>query len=277
MMRARLTALTLLLVIWGVDAQADDPPYYLALGDSLAVGVQPSAGGFIETNRGYVDVLYAFYRTRIPGLRLQKLGCSGDTASAMISGFDSACYDESQSQLSAAVQFLQTHRVELVTIDIGGDDILQCFDLSAVPPIDLTCVQQTVVAVNNYLVTILTTLRDADSDVLIVGMNYYDPFQAAWFFGPQGRALALASLPLTLQFNGALQTVYQLFDVPVADVARAFRITNTTPLLGIPTNALLALLWTWMGAPPPVGPDVHPNAIGYAVIAGAFVRAIESP
>ena len=124
----------------------------------------------------------------------------------------------------------------------------------------------------------LRTLRAAaDSDVLIVGMNYYDPFLAAWIYGPQGQALALASLPLTIQFNAALQSVYQALQVPVADVAKAFRITNTTPVWGIPLNVLLALSWTWMGAPPPVGPDVHPNAIGYAVIAGSFVRAIENP
>jgi hypothetical protein len=29
-----------------------------------------------------------------------------------------------------------------------------------------------------------------------------------------------------------------------------------------------------MGAPPPRGPDVHPNALGYAAIAAAFAKVI---
>jgi len=272
----QLVVFTLIFSIYGAAAHADEHPYYLALGDSLAVGIQPnSSGEFVETRQGYVDDLYAFYRRQIPGLRLQKLGCSGETTASMITGVGSACYDASQSQLTAAVQFLQTHRVELVTIDIGADDILRCFSL--VTGIDLGCVTSAIGSIGNDLAIILQALRAADADVLIVGMNYYDPFLAAWLFGAQGQALAAASLPLTIQFNTALQAAYQVFQVPVADVARAFRITNTTPVLGIPLNVLIAVSWTWMGAPPPVGPDVHPNAIGYAVIAGAFVRAIENP
>jgi hypothetical protein len=54
------------------------PPvsYYLALGDSLAVGVQPDATGTsVETRSGYADQLYAALRRSHPGLRLVKLGC----------------------------------------------------------------------------------------------------------------------------------------------------------------------------------------------------------
>lgn len=28
--------------------------------------------------------------------------------------------------------------------------------------------------------------------------------------------------------------------------------------------------WTWMCAPPPVGPNIHANVLGYGVIAEAF-------
>src|SRR5215468_6050885 len=48
------------------------PPvsYYLALGDSLAVGVQPDAAGTsVETRSGYPDQLYATLRRSHPGLR----------------------------------------------------------------------------------------------------------------------------------------------------------------------------------------------------------------
>jgi lysophospholipase L1-like esterase len=46
------------------------------------------------------------------------------------------------------------------------------------------------------------------------------------------------------------------------------------PGFNVPLNAFLELTWTWIAAPPPRGPDVHPNAAGYSVIATAFVRAI---
>jgi hypothetical protein len=46
------------------------------------------------------------------------------------------------------------------------------------------------------------------------------------------------------------------------------------PFLGVPLNVLIALTWTWMGAPPPNGPDIHPNLIGYAAIARAFAKQL---
>jgi lysophospholipase L1-like esterase len=33
-------------------------------------------------------------------------------------------------------------------------------------------------------------------------------------------------------------------------------------------------MWTWICAPAPLGPDNHPNAAGYAVIADAFAAEL---
>jgi hypothetical protein len=109
-------------------------------------------------------------------------------------------------------------------------------------------------------------------------MNYYDPFLAAWALGGNGPTLALQSLEATTEFNLLLDAIYAAFGVPVADVAEAFRIYNFTPVPGenVPVNFFLTLTWTWMDGPPP-GPDIHPNAAGYAVIAGAFGRKITLP
>ena len=100
--------------------------------------------------------------------------------------------------------------------------------------------------------------------------------RAAWTLGAAGQALAKESVVATTAFNGLLVTVYQAFSVPVADVAHAYRITDFTPIpfINLPVNVFLTLSWTWMGASPPFGPDVHPNAVGYAVIAGAFVEKV---
>ena len=63
-----------------------NPPkhYYLALGDSMSVGLQPTGRGSRPTNQGYADDLYEFYRVRMPGLRLAKLGCPEETTTTMI-------------------------------------------------------------------------------------------------------------------------------------------------------------------------------------------------
>lgn len=264
-MRARLVSCVLLLVVaFTADALAVEPVYYLALGDSLAIGVQPARDGSLTpTNQGYVDDLYAFYRLRNHALQVAKLGCSGETTSTMITGLGPCVY-ASGSQLSEAVAFLQTHRVGLITLDIGGNNLLQCLNLSAA--IDPLCVSAETATAANDLATILGALRAAAPSVPLVGMNYYDPFLAAWVLGPNGPAFAAASLQATTVFNHALATIYQLLNVPMADVAAAYHSSS------FPTNVLAALTWTWMGAPPPRGPDIHPNAFGYAVIAGAFVK-----
>ena len=251
---------------------APAPSYYLALGDSLAQGVQPSRTGvLVETNQGYVDDLFGLYRLGHPGLKLAKLGCSGETTRTMLLGGD--CAYPTGSQLAQAVQFLQTHRVALITLTIGGDDILHCISTAG---IDQACLVNGVTNVGTDLPQILGTLRAAAPGVPIVAMNYYDPFLAAWVLSPTGPVLALQSQQATLALNALLQSLYDGFGVPVADVASAFRLTdfNNAPPFQVPVNVLIAFSWTWMGAPPPIGPDIHPNAFGYAVIAGAFVKTI---
>ena len=137
-MRNRLVGASILIMLWGsaLGYAAAKPTYYLALGDSLAQGVQPSASGMdVATNQGYADDLYALFRTRVRGLSLAKLGCSGETTTTMIQG--GICTYAEGSQLAAAVSFLQTHRVGFVTLDIGANDIDHCVSLT---DIDATCV-----------------------------------------------------------------------------------------------------------------------------------------
>jgi lysophospholipase L1-like esterase len=270
-MRARAIWSALLVTLsTATGVRAEDPSYYVALGDSLAIGIRPAANGSYEpTNRGYVDDLYALFHSRFPALQLVKFGCSGETTSSMISGLQSPCSYPTGSQLSEALAFLQSHRVGLITLDIGGDNLLACF---VAVPIDPNCAANAASTAANDLAVILGALRAASPHTLIVGMNYYDPFLAAWVFGPNGQALATLSLPLVRGFNHALETVYQALQVPVANVAATFHINSPQGIT--PLNVALALAWTWMGAPPPRGPDVHPNALGYAAIAAAFAKVI---
>lgn len=273
-MRARLIGCGLLLALAITSqARAADPPYYLALGDSLAIGIQPDETGKYEpTDQGYADDLHAILQPYVPTLRLAKLGCSGETTTSMISGQDSPCTYPAGSQLAQALVFLQKHRVELITIDIGADDLLGCFRL-ATATIDQGCVSNAFVSTPNHLAAILATLRAAAPNALIVGMNYYDPFVPLWIFGPAGQALASGSLAVMTVFNGTLASIYQALQVPMANVAGTFRIDGTPPRITV-ANTILALGWTWMSGQPPRGPDVHPNALGYFAIASAFAKVI---
>src|SRR5260221_5893361 len=83
--------------------------YSLALGDSLSRGVQPDpAGASLATRQGYADQLYAALRRGHPGLRLVKLGCSGETTDTMIDG--GICSYPGGPQLPPAVTLLCPHR-----------------------------------------------------------------------------------------------------------------------------------------------------------------------
>jgi lysophospholipase L1-like esterase len=276
-MRTRFLSFFVLpvLLLSGIAHAAQQTSYYLALGDSLAIGIQPSANGDVPTNQGYADDLYAVLHARAKGLSLAKLGCSGETTTSMIEG--GICTYAQGSQLAAALEFLQTHNVSLVTIDIGANDIDHCISVTG---INTACVTAALAAVETNLPQILAALRSAAGpNTPIVGMNYYDPFLAAWVLVSNGQTLATESLQAANGFNSLLESIYQAFAIPVADVATAYRISDfaQVPIIKLPLNVFLTLTWTWMAAPAPLGPDIHPNAVGYAAIAAAFADKILVP
>lgn len=273
--RRGITAITVLLALTGFpagQALADHGTvFYLSVGTSLSVGVQPNpAGHNRHTPEGYASQLHAMLAEDTSQLGLVRLGCKGETTVTMING--GICDYELGSQLAQAVKFLEDHQgsVALVTIDMGANDIESCGGLAG---IDLACVAQALTDISTNLPVILAALRAAAGpDVPIVGMNYYNPFLAAWFIDPN---LALASAGFLSLFNGLLGTFYTAFGIPVADVAGAFASGDFTPGTGgVPVNVLLICGWTWMCAPAPVGPNIHANVDGYATIAGAFVDAL---
>lgn len=260
------------------------PPvrYYLSLGDSLAQGVQPdSQGQSIETDQGYADDLFAHYGARFPGnLSLVKLGCPGETTTSMLTGAGSPCTYPAGSQLAQASAFIRAHRsaVVLITIDIGANDIDGC---AAGGVIDQACIASGFAEAGSDLPKILGALRAAAGGrAVIAGMNLYDPFLADYLTGPAGQALAVQSVALGVAFNSLLGAIFRAFRIPVADVQAAFSTTDfadtaTLPGVGtVPLNVARICEWTWMCAPPPVGPNIHANQDGYQVIAVAFQHVI---
>ena len=257
------------------------PPvsYYLALGDSLAVGVQPDAAGTsVETRRGYADQLYATLRRSHPGLRLVKLGCPGETTATMMKG--GICAYRGGSQLAAAVSFLHAHRarVSLVTIDIGANDADGCVTRLSLGNF-ASCLSTSVPQVTTNLTKILTRLRQADPKAHIIAMSYYLPALAQWRNGLAGKAVARVSEMVIAGYNILLNRVYTGYRVRVADVFGAFHTADfgqqvTVSGFGtLPRNVAAICQWTWECVAPPRGPNVHANQAGYQVIAHAFLRA----
>jgi lysophospholipase L1-like esterase len=254
--------------------------YYLSLGDSLSRGVQPDrSGASVPTGQGYPDQLYAMLRAGHPGLRLVKLGCSGETTSTMIHG--GVCAYRGGSQLAAAVRFLRAHRgrVSLITIDIGANDPNSCIFHPSLGKL-ARCVRSAIPGAVGNLARILLALRAAGgSKVRIIGMSYYVPELAEWRNGLVGQALARLSEQLAAGLNYLLTRAYGAAGARVADVAGAFRTRDfagrvSRPAVGtVPPNVALICSLTWACAPPPRGPNEHANAAGYRVIAQAFRRA----
>jgi lysophospholipase L1-like esterase len=258
------------------------PRYYLSLGDSLAQGVQPDAAGASRpTSRGYPDQLYAALRRKAPGLRLVKLGCSGETSWTMIRG--GICRYPAGSQLAAARQFLRGHRghVALVTIDIGANDPNSCYfraRLSRLP----SCMAGRLRLTAGDLRTILSGLRAAGGPaVQLAGMNYYVPELAQWRHGRTGQELAVLTERLVNGYNILLSREYAAYGARTADVFTAFRSADFAdrvrlPGIGrLPRSVAAICKLTWECAPAPEGPNEHANDLGYAIMAAAFLRVVQ--
>jgi len=253
--------------------------YYLALGDSLAQGVQPDAtGASVETKQGYPDQVYAALLGSHPGLRLVKLGCPGETTGTMMNG--GICRYAGGSQLAAAGAFLRAHRghVFLVTIDIGANDLEDCDSQLSLITV-ASCFVTGVPGAVSRLATITGRLRSAAGpSVRIVGMSYYLPTLAQWRDGSAGQAVARLSERLDDGYNVLLEHVYAHDGVRIANVFGAFDTADfgdqvTMPGIGtVPRNIALLCRWTWACTAPPRGPNQHANEAGYGVIARAFLQ-----
>jgi len=246
--------------------------YYLALGDSLSTGVGAPSG------EGYTDDLLDLYHTGAPGLELVDLGCAGETTTSFIDG--PSCRDPDGSQLAAAESFLRAHasQVSLVTIDIGGNDIVGCE--SSKPPFttDTTCVTNELSTIETNLGQILDGLRAAGGPGLkIYAMNYFDPFLIEWLEGQAGQTAAEGSAALLGRLNDELASLYSSGDVTIADVASAFEVTDLSDLVTtqwglIPVAVERACTWLNVGCSAGGSETfgIHANAAGYLVIAAAF-------
>ena len=268
-----------------IGNSADDH-YYVSLGTSLSVGVQPNSSGIpLPTGDGYADQLFASIKPAFDAagaqaldLQLIKLGCPGETLDKMTNG--GSCPYIEGSQLDAAVAFLTANsgKVHLVTIDMGGNDFRNggCIGTT----VDLNCANAVSAQISTDLAAVLATLRNAAGpDTTIVGMNYYNPFLASWLQDAAGQTLAVESAQAVSVLNDFLDTTYATEGMPLADVAVAFQSDDFATIVQssqpppnelLPVNVANICELTYNCDPAPVGPDIHANSAGYSRIADTF-------
>jgi lysophospholipase L1-like esterase len=250
--------------------------YYVSVGDSMAAGFQP-IGPFA---RGYANQLYRDVQGQIPGLRLNKLGCPGETIDSMVNG--GICPYPSGSQLNEAIAFLKAHRgrIQFITIDIGANDWLDaCFDGVL---IDVACTRSILPDLTAGIRYILDRLQAVAPGVPIAGMTYHDPFLGFWVLAPvHGPDIARQDQEADAVLDVGLTDAYKKGGAVVANIAGPdffdtgnFGDMVWTPKWGqIPVNVANACAWTWFCSLNFTG-DVHPSTAGFGLVADALKGAL---
>jgi lysophospholipase L1-like esterase len=263
-----LLALTLALAVLVAAARGTSSPqsYYLALGDSITYGFQPTKAkpGARPSDfaTGYVDVVAARLRKLSPGLQVVNYGCPGESTVTFSRGGCPAFADRIRlhdafqgSQLRAALTFLKAHSGEVspITLTLFGNDWLPLL-LDACKG-NVTCARnrgpKAIAAFGSRLTAIVQQLRAAapTAEIIVTGAWNPDPGQIA-----------------------ALKPIYRLLEASIVRAATAShaRVAKMLPVFNPPAKtqaSLCALTFICSKG------DPHPTDAGYRAIADAVLRA----
>jgi lysophospholipase L1-like esterase len=250
--------------------------FYLDIGGSASIGVQPDATGVHNqrTDHGYSNDLVSIEALKGVTLQLTEIGCSGETTTTMLVGGDK-CYVTPDSQLAEAIAFLSAHHDQtgLVTIDLGFNDLKDCLHTFS---IEETCVTARLALLQQQLPEILTDLRAAAGpDVSFVGVGHYDPYLADDTKGLRGRLFADRTASMIHSLNETLADIYNDDAIPMADVAKQFSLDTSgsvnVPGLGRVSGAVARTCeLTWMCPVDGMKANIHPDDAGYLAIAEAI-------
>jgi lysophospholipase L1-like esterase len=168
------------------------PPqsYYLALGDSMTYGVQPTkakpGARPSDFDTGYVDVFAARLRKLSPKIEVVNYGCPGESTVTFTGGGCPALADGIKlhdafrgSQLKAALSFLRAHPGEVspITLTLFGNDWLPL--LLDTCKGDVVCVRKrapsATAAFASRLSSILQRLRAAAPTAEIIQTGAWNP------------------------------------------------------------------------------------------------------
>jgi lysophospholipase L1-like esterase len=255
----------------GAPGQFNPPKrYYLALGDSIAFGLQlyrvfPGIPASAFTT-GYVDDFAAKLRNVRPGIETVNYGCPGETTTSFSSG---GCLWTASgfplhapyqgSQLDAAVRFLRAHpgQVSPITLHLFGNDVSASLAaILAACGDDLGCIQQNapaaISAFAGRLQGIVHALRREAPDAELLVTSGWNPLVDS----------IAVSDPFFHLLVSAMQVVATTERATFVDLLPLF---NPNPPAAR-VAALCALTLCAYG-------DSHPSDTGYAAIAEAVWEA----
>jgi lysophospholipase L1-like esterase len=260
---------------------AASPPYYLALGDSLAAGMQPDGSGADRpTNHGYVNVVARSLARQNPGLVSKTLSCGGATSVTLLHGGESCQPDGDPGQLTRAEQLLAARpNTKLVTLDIGDNDLEACINRYT-GAANATCLKRGEATVRKNLPVIARRLRAAaPRSARVIGLVDYDQFLSLWLNGAQGRAAARRSLAVIGHLNQFVSEIYRSAGLEVADAGARFSTQNMTtrrvlPGYGsVPLNVYKICTLTWACS---ASHDDHARPSGYYQLGEAILDVLHT-
>jgi Lysophospholipase L1 and related esterases len=226
---------------------AQQPPAYLALGDSLAFGV----GADNPAEQGYVGLTAA-------NLRLSKYSSTGlDLVNLSAPGATSADLLQPGGQLDRAISEIQRRGgVDIISIGVGANDLLAlaessspCFQ-SAASKACQDALGQTLAGLQSNLSSVLRQLRAAAPNAQIYVLDIHNPYS-----GTNDPRAIVASVGVQ-QVNGVIAAA-------AADPSLSAKFVSIHGVFEGRARQWIA------------SDGIHPNNDGYRVMAEALLAAIE--
>lgn len=251
---------------------------YVSIGDSYAAGFQATGEGTGHpTHHGFADQTVQLARARGYHLRLVNFGCAGATTASVLHSPGCASHypalgapHYTGTQADAAIAYLKAHadKIALVTVSLGGNDIVPCSDTSN----SVNCLSGVLTRAGHNLHVLLTRVHAAAPQATIVGTTYPDVFLGKAISSDSNeQQLARISVLGFRQFvNPTLKQAYTQVGGRFADVTAATggylplsRTTDLAPYGTIPVAVAKVCRLTYYCQ---YG-DIHPRTSGYTIIA----------
>jgi lysophospholipase L1-like esterase len=239
-----------------VQSEMGPQSYYLALGDSIAYGIQPGKGGQLTFDTGYVDPFAARLRKLSPKIEVVNYGCPGESTFTFTRGGcpwlreGQKLHDPFRgSQQKAGLSFLRAHpgQVSPITLTLWGNDL---FPLSAKGK----GAPKAIASFASRLDSILEQLRSAapSAEIIVTG---------AW--NPEVNQLKRT------------EPLYRSLDAAIARTAAASRarVAKMYAVYNPHGNVRRVCTLTYICAKG----DPHPRDAGYRAMADAFFAASGYP
>lgn len=242
---------------------------YLALGDSVPFGLDPTIAIDLNKYIGFPKII-----GRITEVPVTNASCPFETTGSLQSpgATDPGCklwpgplfvaYGVG-SQMDFAEKFLQSNRVQLVTLMVGGNDLAQLLYVTCQG--NLACAQQllsgVLSSVGQNLAVAYTRIRATGYKGPIIAVNYYG-----------FNANDLATTGAFQALNQVIATVAGRFGGRVADGFGAFAQVSSR-FGGDACKA--GLLIKQVGGIVGGACNNHPSLLGQTILAGAVMGALE--